>query len=63
MKKILQIISYLGLILTVSPGFLVFMGKMSFENYKIWVLIGTILWFSTAPFWINKSRVKKTPDQ
>jgi hypothetical protein len=63
MKKILQIISYLGLILTVSPGFLVFMGKMSFENYKIWVLAGTILWFTTAPFWINMSRQKKTPDQ
>jgi len=62
MKKILQIISYLGLILTVSPGFLVFMGKMSFENYKIWVIIGTLLWFTTAPFWINKS-IKKTSDQ
>jgi len=63
MKKILQTISYLGLILTVLPGLLVFTGTMSFGNYKIWVLAGTILWFTTAPFWINKSRVKKTPDQ
>jgi hypothetical protein len=62
MKKILQFISYLGLILTVLPGFLVFMGKMSFENYKTWVLIGTLVWFTTAPFWINKG-LQKTPDQ
>jgi hypothetical protein len=60
MKKILKIISYIGLILTLFPGFLVFMGKMSFDNYKIMVLIGTVLWFTTAPFWINKN-LKKTP--
>jgi hypothetical protein len=62
MKNLLRIISFLGLILTVFPGILVFMGKLSFENYKTWVLIGTLIWFATAPFWINKG-LQKTPDQ
>ena len=54
MKKILQLLSILGLISTVLPGLLVFMGIMEFEHYKLWVLGGTVLWFATAPFWINK---------
>ena len=54
MKKILQILSILGLLLTVLPGILVFTGVLEFEAYKIWVLAGTLLWFASAPFWINK---------
>jgi high-affinity Fe2+/Pb2+ permease len=64
MKKtyhiIIQLISYLGLALSVVPGFLVFFGKMEFESYKIWILIGTILWFVSAPFWINKKGMNET---
>lgn len=56
MKRILQIISILGLILTLAPGILVFTGSLEFEAYKRWVLIGTLLWFSTAPFWVNKEK-------
>ena len=41
MKNIMKLISYAALVLTLSPAFFVFTGKMEFETYKFWVLIGT----------------------
>ena len=51
---ILKLISYLGLVLSVVPGFLVFYQVMSLETYKMSLLIGTALWLLTGPFWINR---------
>jgi hypothetical protein len=53
-KHILQIISYLGLALSILPAFLVFVGILSKDNYLRLMLIGMVLWFSTAVFWIRK---------
>ena len=58
MKTILKIISAIGLGLTLGPSFLVFSGSITFDLHKWLMLLGTILWFSTAPFWMNK----KTPN-
>lgn len=49
MKPVLKLLSYLGLLLTVVPSFLVFYGKLPFEQHKTWMLAGTVLWFVTAP--------------
>lgn len=54
MKSILKIFSAIGLILTVIPSFMVFSGAISLDINKWLMLLGTILWFSTAPFWMNK---------
>lgn len=59
MKRILQVLSYLALAATVTPGILVLRGVMEVDTYKLWVLAGTALWFATAPFWINKEKVQK----
>ena len=53
-KLILQIISFLGLALSVIPAFLVFGGILSKEIYLWWMLVGMALWFCTAVFWIRK---------
>jgi len=58
MKKILPIISYTGLLLTALPAFFVFAGNLSSETYQKLMIIGAVLWFSTAPFWIDK-KIKK----
>ena len=55
MQTILKILSYIGLLLTVVPSFLVFAGVIELSFHKILMLIGTLLWFGTAPFWLNKS--------
>lgn len=52
MKKILKIISYVGLVVTISPAVLVLFDTLDIPTYKTVMLIGTGLWFFTAPFWI-----------
>ncbi|AWX43243.1 hypothetical protein HME9304_00230 [Flagellimonas maritima] len=56
--KIVKLISYMGLVLTLVPSFLVFMQAMELELYKNLMLLGTLIWCATAPFWVNKSKVK-----
>lgn len=62
MKNIAKIISYLCLVLTIVPSFLVFMGKITADTNKDLMLAGTIGWFITAPFWMNK-KVEEEEDK
>ncbi len=52
MKSVLKIISFISLFVTISPAFMAMAGVIDDETYKNWMLIGTIGWFMTAPFWI-----------
>ncbi len=52
--QFLQGLSYLGLLLTIVPGILVFAGVLDLPAYKSWMLAGTALYFVTAPWWINR---------
>ncbi|MBC8184960.1 hypothetical protein H8E88_28030 [candidate division KSB1 bacterium] len=54
MKLILIILSLLGLILTIVPAVLVFANIIELSTHKNLMLIGTVLWFVTVPFWMNK---------
>ena len=54
MKIILIIISFIGLMLTILPAFLVFTKAVSWETHISLMTIGAIIWFSTAPFWMKK---------
>lgn len=56
MQFILRIISYIGLLLTVVPAFLVFSGVIELRFHKTLMFIGTLLWFITAPFWMNRQK-------
>jgi len=55
MKSILKIISFAALALTLTPSFLVFWGYIEPSLSKTLMLIGTIIWFGTASFWMIKS--------
>jgi hypothetical protein len=57
MKVLLIIISVIGLGLTVIPSILVFMQSISLESHKQFMLIGMIMWFATAPFWIKEQEL------
>jgi hypothetical protein len=54
MKKILIIISFIGLVLTLLPSFLVFANAISWDTYLLLMNVGTIMWFVSAPFWMEK---------
>ena len=54
MKTILKAISLLGLGLTVAPALLVFGGAISWEQHAGAMLVGALLWFGSAPFWMQE---------
>ncbi len=54
MTIILKIISLIGLLFTIVPAFLVFSGSLAIEVHYTLMLIGTALWFGSAPFWMLK---------
>jgi len=53
MKKILKILSFTGLLLTGAPSFLVFYKVIDKPTLFILMLLGTLLWFGSAPFWMK----------
>lgn len=52
--RIIKMLSFAGLVLTLVPSFLVFGGAITFQLHKQLMLIGAVLWFITAPFWLGK---------
>lgn len=48
-----MILSIIFLLLTVIPAFFVFAGMMDAAQNKLWMAVGTVGWFLTAPFWIK----------
>ena len=59
LKLISKIISYTGLVLTLIPAFLVLSNSIEFNTHKHLMLVGTVLWFGTRPFWMSKSKQAK----
>ncbi|MBN7803277.1 hypothetical protein J0A67_20545 [Algoriphagus aestuariicola] len=55
MKNILKIVSFAGLVLSIVPPVLLFLGKLEMDPMKLWMGVGMVAWMVTAPFWINKS--------
>ena len=53
MKRILQIISYLALALTLLPAVLFFADKLELPQAKLSMLAAALGWFVTAPFWME----------
>ena len=53
MKQGLKIVSMGALGLTVVPSFLVWYGHMGWEMHAGLMLAGMILWFGSAPFWMQ----------
>lgn len=60
MNLLLKIASLVGLALTAGPAFLVFTGDISWSTHATLMFAGTILYFSTAPFWMGK-KASDTP--
>lgn len=55
MTTLLKVISGLGLALTVVPAFFVFAGTIAWETHATLMLVGTVAWFATSPFWMQET--------
>lgn len=53
MRKLLIIISFVGLALTIVPSVLVFKQVFGIETHFQLMIAGMVLWFATAPFWMK----------
>lgn len=56
MKLLSVILSIIGLILTIVPSILVFIQIITWYTHANIMLIGAVLWFTTAPFWMHKKK-------
>lgn len=55
MRRVLQFISFLGLALVIIPSMLYLFQSMDKTSMKGFMLAGTLLWFATVPFWLDRS--------
>jgi hypothetical protein len=54
MNALLKRLSLIALGLTIIPAFLIFAQAITWNAYLTMMTVGTMLWFSTAPFWMKK---------
>ena len=54
MKTLLKIVSLVGLLVTIVPSFLVFADIITLDTNKLLMILGTLLWFISVPFWMDK---------
>lgn len=59
MTAILKAISFVGLALTIVPAFLVFAGIIVWDTHATLMLLGTVLWFGSAPFWMGRGETQQ----
>ena len=52
-KLILQALSACALTATLLPPLLFFAGKLTLAQIQPWMLLGTLAWFASAPFWME----------
>jgi hypothetical protein len=60
-KKVLEVISYLSLVLVVGAPVLFYTDRLTLDQCKWWMLVATIVWFASASFWIGAKKPGETP--
>lgn len=61
MMAFLKTLSFIGLGLTVVPAFLVLFGTTTWDTHAMLMLLGTVLWFVTAPRWMRGASSTSNP--
>ncbi|MDF7824013.1 hypothetical protein P4B35_08310 [Pontiellaceae bacterium B12227] len=57
MKKIMEVISYLALVLIVGAPLLFYAEKIDLDMNKMLMTIATVVWFLSALCWIGREKV------
>lgn len=60
-QLILKVISVIGLLLMLVPSVLLLHDAIEESMVKTFMMIGTLVWFATATFWLGKR--EKTESQ
>lgn len=62
MKKLLILISYIGLAFTIVPSFMVLKGTITLQNHFWLMTIGMVLWFASSPFWMKSKSLDEVDE-
>lgn len=49
-----RLVSCLALAATIVPPMLFYVDRMTLDQMKLWMLIATVVWFVTAPIWMEE---------
>ena len=55
MKILAQLLSYAALVALVAAPVAYLTQRIGLDTTKTWMLISTLAWFGTAPFWMGRS--------
>jgi hypothetical protein len=55
MRRLLQLVSWIALLGTVAPSTLYLTGTMQLPQVKLVMLVATIAWFASTPFWMGRT--------
>ena len=56
MPRLAKILSYLALVGTIVPAILYLADRVALPALKLAMLIATLVWFVTVPFWMGRTR-------
>jgi hypothetical protein len=56
MRKWLQVLSWSALAFVILPPVLYLAGQVEKDSMKVWMTVGTVLWFATVPWWMGRGR-------
>lgn len=56
MKRLLPLLSAIALVLVIVPACLHLAGVVDKTQVKLLMLIGTVMWFLTAPLWLGRDK-------
>jgi hypothetical protein len=59
MHRALKVVSFAGLALMLASAALVFGGVMDKHLYFMLAFVGTVVWFGTVPFWMQRRLHKR----
>ena len=54
MKRIVQVISWLALAVTILPSVVFLSGKVDLDHVKVAMLVATVVWFVVTPLWMGR---------
>jgi len=53
MKSAARVVSFLALAATIAPPVMFAIDRLTLDQTKIGMLAATIVWFATAPLWMD----------
>lgn len=55
MKTLAQLLSWIALIGTIAPALAYLGGGLTLDALKTWMLVSTVVWFVSVPFWMGRA--------